>query len=283
MSCSRGSPRVDEDGLPGPPGWPHAVADTPRCAGTASWRRRWSARPARTAGAAPPRLRSRSHLTPPGGDDIGAGGPARVHTGPTPRRRPVTGSGYRATPLLRLLTAANGWQHDVARDARGEPVAVVAVRVGPVWTDSVAIAGENETLAMLDYESGRGPRTRARRHPSLRARRGSPRGSRGRDGAPRRVLIERCSCRPAHRNGRYGDRASRARLRRDTRQARPRHARRVTRRQEARPPATAQTGSQRLPRGVVGGTSSPPFRPAAPSAERGPGGRIRRGEVGRRW
>ena len=25
---------------------------------------------------------------------------------------------------------------------------MVAVRVGPVWTDSVAIAGENETLAM---------------------------------------------------------------------------------------------------------------------------------------
>jgi len=60
----------------------------------------------------------------------------------------VTGSGYPATPLLRRLTAANGWHHDLARDAGGEPVAVVAVRVGPVWTDSVAIAGENETLAM---------------------------------------------------------------------------------------------------------------------------------------
>ena len=60
----------------------------------------------------------------------------------------MTGSGYPATPLLRRLTAANGWHHDLARDAGGEPVAVVAVRVGPVWTDSVAIAGENETLAM---------------------------------------------------------------------------------------------------------------------------------------
>jgi hypothetical protein len=50
--------------------------------------------------------------------------------------------------LLRRLRAAHGWQHDLTCDARGEPAAVVAVRVGPVWTDSVAIAGENETLAM---------------------------------------------------------------------------------------------------------------------------------------
>ena len=60
----------------------------------------------------------------------------------------MTGPGYPATPLLRRLRAANGWHHDLACDARGEPVAVVAVRVGPVWTDSVTIAGENETLAM---------------------------------------------------------------------------------------------------------------------------------------
>ncbi len=60
----------------------------------------------------------------------------------------MTGQEYPATPLLRRLRAANGWHHDLACDARGEPVAVVAVRVGPVWTDSVAIAGENETLAM---------------------------------------------------------------------------------------------------------------------------------------
>lgn len=57
-------------------------------------------------------------------------------------------TGYPATLWLRRLTTANGWHHDLVRDARGEPVAVVAVRVGPVWTDSVAIAGENETLAM---------------------------------------------------------------------------------------------------------------------------------------
>jgi hypothetical protein len=46
----------------------------------------------------------------------------------------VTGPGYPATPLLRRLTATNGWHYDLARDARGEPVAVVAVRVGPVST-----------------------------------------------------------------------------------------------------------------------------------------------------
>ena len=60
----------------------------------------------------------------------------------------MTGPGYPATPLLRRLTAAHGWHHDLARGAHGEPVAIVAVRVGPVWTDSVAIAGESETLAM---------------------------------------------------------------------------------------------------------------------------------------
>ena len=61
---------------------------------------------------------------------------------------PVTGSTYPATPLLGRLTAAHGWRHELARDAHGEPVAVVAVRIGLTWTDSVAIAGENEALAM---------------------------------------------------------------------------------------------------------------------------------------
>ena len=60
----------------------------------------------------------------------------------------MTGPIYPATPLLRRLTAAHGWRHELARGAHGEPVAVVAVRVGSTWTDSVAIAGGNETLAM---------------------------------------------------------------------------------------------------------------------------------------
>jgi len=58
------------------------------------------------------------------------------------------GLDYPATPLLRRLTVAHGWHHELACDAHGKPIAVVAVRIGSTWTDSVAIAGENETLAM---------------------------------------------------------------------------------------------------------------------------------------
>ncbi len=61
---------------------------------------------------------------------------------------PVIDEIYAATPYLRRLTAANGWRGDLLRDAHGEPVAVVTVRVGPRWTDSVAIAGETDTVAM---------------------------------------------------------------------------------------------------------------------------------------
>ncbi|MDQ3989188.1 MAG: hypothetical protein M3291_08340 [Actinomycetota bacterium] len=60
----------------------------------------------------------------------------------------MNGFSYPATPLLRRLTAGNGWLHDVICDAHGQLEAVVCVRVGPVWTDSVAIAGEDQTLAM---------------------------------------------------------------------------------------------------------------------------------------
>ena len=55
---------------------------------------------------------------------------------------------YAATPLLRRLSAGNGWSHEVIHDAHGRLEAVTFVRVGPVWTDSVAIAGEDQTLAM---------------------------------------------------------------------------------------------------------------------------------------
>jgi len=56
--------------------------------------------------------------------------------------------GYSADPLLRRLTPANGWRHDLISNARGDIEVMVAVRIGPVWTDSVAIAGEDQTLAM---------------------------------------------------------------------------------------------------------------------------------------
>jgi len=57
-------------------------------------------------------------------------------------------AGYSADPLLRRLTPANGWRHDLISNPRGHVEVMVAVRVGPVWTDSVAIAGEDQTLGM---------------------------------------------------------------------------------------------------------------------------------------
>ncbi|MGH3812500.1 MAG: hypothetical protein ACRDUV_08595 [Pseudonocardiaceae bacterium] len=55
---------------------------------------------------------------------------------------------YPVTPLLRKLSAWNGWQHDLIHDAHGRLEAIVYVRVGPVWTDSVAISGEDQTIAL---------------------------------------------------------------------------------------------------------------------------------------
>ena len=55
----------------------------------------------------------------------------------------MSGSSCPATPLLRRLTTGNGWRHDMIRDAHGRLEAVTYVRVGPVWTDSVAINGED--------------------------------------------------------------------------------------------------------------------------------------------
>ncbi|MGH3979351.1 MAG: hypothetical protein ACRDRZ_10185 [Pseudonocardiaceae bacterium] len=55
---------------------------------------------------------------------------------------------YAATPLLRKLTSWNGWRHDLIHDAHGRLEAIVYIRVGPVWTDSVAISGEDQTIAL---------------------------------------------------------------------------------------------------------------------------------------
>ncbi len=55
---------------------------------------------------------------------------------------------YPATPYLRQLTAANGWRPELVRDRHGQPVAIVAVRIGPTWTDSVAIEGEDRCVAL---------------------------------------------------------------------------------------------------------------------------------------
>jgi hypothetical protein len=48
-----------------------------------------------------------------------------------------------ATPYLRRMTLSNGWRGQLVRDRHGEFVAIVAVRIGPTWTDAVAIEGED--------------------------------------------------------------------------------------------------------------------------------------------
>lgn len=55
---------------------------------------------------------------------------------------------YPATPYLRRLTLANGWHAELIHDRHGEPAAIVAVRIGPTWTDAIVIEGEDRTVAM---------------------------------------------------------------------------------------------------------------------------------------
>lgn len=60
----------------------------------------------------------------------------------------MTGALDAATPYLRRLTAANGWRGQLIRDEHGRVDVIVTVRIGPIWTDSVAIAGEDRVVAM---------------------------------------------------------------------------------------------------------------------------------------
>lgn len=60
----------------------------------------------------------------------------------------MSGETYPATPYLRCLTPAHGWHGQLIRDRHGRPDAVVAVRVGPTWTDAVAIEGEDRCVAL---------------------------------------------------------------------------------------------------------------------------------------
>lgn len=55
---------------------------------------------------------------------------------------------YPATPYLRRLTPVNGWRAELVRGRHGEPVAILAVRIGPTWTDSLAIEGEDRCIAL---------------------------------------------------------------------------------------------------------------------------------------
>lgn len=61
---------------------------------------------------------------------------------------------YPATPYIRRLTAAKGWRRELIPDRHGEPVAIVAVRAGSRWTDSVAIEGEDRCVALRHRTRG---------------------------------------------------------------------------------------------------------------------------------
>lgn len=61
---------------------------------------------------------------------------------------------YAATPYLRRMTAANGWRGQLVRDRHGRPDVIVAVRVGPRWTDAVAIEGEDRCIALRQRTDG---------------------------------------------------------------------------------------------------------------------------------
>ncbi len=59
----------------------------------------------------------------------------------------MTGQTYPATPYLERMAADDGWQGQVVRDRHCQPSAIVAVRVGPTWTDAVVIEGEDRVKA----------------------------------------------------------------------------------------------------------------------------------------
>ena len=51
------------------------------------------------------------------------------------------------------MTDANGWRSELICDTHG-PYALVAVRVGAIWTDAVAIEGEDRCVAMRHRTRG---------------------------------------------------------------------------------------------------------------------------------
>lgn len=60
----------------------------------------------------------------------------------------MTAHTYTATCFLRQMTAANGWHGQLVRDHQGRADVIVAVRVGPTWTDAVAIESEDRCVAL---------------------------------------------------------------------------------------------------------------------------------------
>lgn len=55
---------------------------------------------------------------------------------------------YAATPYLTRMAAEGRWQGHLVHDEHGQPSAILAVRVGRVWTDAVAIESEDRTVAV---------------------------------------------------------------------------------------------------------------------------------------
>ena len=60
----------------------------------------------------------------------------------------VIGPSYPSMPYVRRLIPANGWYGHLIRDRHGRVEVIVTVRVGPTWTDAVAIAGEDRVVAL---------------------------------------------------------------------------------------------------------------------------------------
>lgn len=63
----------------------------------------------------------------------------------------MTGPPYPSDKYAAQLTVAAGWHRELIPDRHGQPVAIVAVRVGPRWTDSVAIEAEDRCVAMRHH------------------------------------------------------------------------------------------------------------------------------------
>lgn len=63
---------------------------------------------------------------------------------------------YPSDRYVRQLSEANGWYRELIPDRHGRPFAIVAVKVGPRWTDSVAIEGEDRVIAMRHRTRGDG-------------------------------------------------------------------------------------------------------------------------------
>ncbi len=61
-----------------------------------------------------------------------------------------------ASQYLARMAADGRWQGQLVHDRQGQPSAIVAVRVGPTWTDAVVIEGEDRAMAVRTRTSDDG-------------------------------------------------------------------------------------------------------------------------------